>query len=174
MKRIIIASVVMMLLVAIAAQAQTALTPEHKKLGVWVGNWTGEGKSEATPFGGKTGIYKHAVSCAWFAGEYQVVCNGESSESTGKSKGLDIFAYSTEKKQYLNFHVTSLGISDLSFGNVDGSVWTFKNSLTAAGKTYQQRVVFNYTSPNECTVKVDYSEDGKNWKPELEVKDVKK
>jgi hypothetical protein len=70
MKRIIIASVVMMLLVALAAQAQTTPQPsgpEHKKLGVFVGTWTTELKIEAdSPDKGKT--YKYTKLCTWFTG----------------------------------------------------------------------------------------------------------
>lgn len=174
MKRIIVVSVVMMLLVAIAAQAQTAPTPEHKKMGVWVGTWTDESKSEDTPFGGKAGTSKGTSSCEWFEGEYQVVCNGESSGPMGKTKSLAILTYSTEKKQYLGFHMASTGEFTYPPIKVDGSVWTWYDSITSAGKTYQFRVAINFTSSREYTVKTEYSEDGKNWKLESEGKGVKK
>jgi len=174
MKRIIVVSVVMMLLVAIAAQAQTAPTPEHKKMGVWVGDWTEEGKNEATPYGVMAGTTKGTISCEWFEGEYQVVCNGESSELGGKTKSLFILTYSMEKKQYLGLHMTSSGDFSMPIGKVDGSVWTINDSIAAAGKTYQFRVVFNFASADEYTVRAEYSEDGKNWKLAGEGKGVKK
>ena len=174
MKRIVIASVVMMLLFALAAQAQTPPPgPEHKKLGVWIGTWTGEGKDEATPFG-KGGAHKSTSSCAWFDGGYQVVCNGEGSGPMGKTKVLDILGYSVAKKQYFVFFAESTGDSAMIPGKVDGSVWTYESSDTVQGKTYQFRVAFKFASPNEYTFKSEYSEDGKNWKLYSEGKSIKR
>jgi hypothetical protein len=174
MKRIVIASVVMMLLFALAAQAQTPPPgPEHKKLGVWLGNWTGESKDEDSPFG-KGGLTKSTSSCTWFSGEYQVVCNGEHSGPAGTTKVLDILGYSVAKKQYFVFFAESTGDSAMIPGKVDGSVWTYETSDTVQGKTYQFRVAFKFASPKEYTFKSEYSEEGKTWKLLGEGKSVKK
>ena len=53
MKRIVIAVGLMMLLFAVVAQAQTPAPkpgPEHKKMEIWVGDWTFEEEDFATPF----------------------------------------------------------------------------------------------------------------------------
>jgi hypothetical protein len=163
MKRIVIAPAVMLLLVALAAQAQTAPTPEHKKLGVFIGTWTTEVKIEAdSPDKGKT--YKGTNVCTWFTGEYQVICDSEGSGFAGTRKSHSIYGYSEEKKQYFYFSITSAGESPLMLtGRVDGSVWTWEFSNTEGDKTIQGRVVVTFASPNEYTVKSEYSEDGKNW-----------
>jgi hypothetical protein len=174
MKRTVIASVVMTLLFALAAQAQTPPPgPEHKKLGLWLGTWTGEGKDEATPFG-KAGTSKSTSSCTWFTGEYQVVCNADYSGTNGKGKALYILGYSMTKKQYFVFFNNSDGDSGMIPGKVDGSVWTFENSDTVGGKTYQFRTVFKFASPDQNSSKSEYSEDGKNWKVSAEGKGTKK
>ncbi len=53
MKRIAIAVALVVLLFAVASQAQTPAPkpgPEHKKLDIWVGDWTCESEDHATPF----------------------------------------------------------------------------------------------------------------------------
>jgi len=176
MKRIIIASVVIMLLVAIVAQAQTVPRPEYKKLGVWIGNWTTEYEFETTAVGSKaeTITIKGPETCAWFAGEYQVVCDHEGSGSMGKFKALGILGYSVEKKQYFQLSISSLGSSAMSYGTVDGSAWTFESNFTVEGKTYQSRVIITFTTADERTFKVETSEDGKNWKFIGEGKSIRK
>jgi hypothetical protein len=176
MKRMVIASVVLMLLFALAAQAQTPPPgPEHKKLGAWLGNWTAEGKTEATPWGETAGSSKGTASCAWYAGEYQIVCDGEGTGSNGKAKFHMILGYSAPRKQYFTFsHNSAGGNSGLLFGNFDGSVWTYEGSLTREGKTYQRRSVGKFASPKEYNYKWEYSEDGKNWKVSAEGKMTKK
>jgi hypothetical protein len=166
MKRTVIASVVMMLLVALAAQAQTTPqppSPEHKKLGVFVGTWTTEVKIEAdSPDKGK--ICKGTNVCTWFTGEYQMICDSEGSGFAGTRKSHSIYGYSAEKKQYFYFSITSAGEGPVMLtGRVDGSVWTWEFSNTEGDKTIQGRVVVKFASPNEYTVKSEYLEDGKNW-----------
>jgi hypothetical protein len=174
MKRIAVVLVFLMLLFALAAQAQTPPPgPEHKKLGMYVGTWTGENKSEANPFG-KGGISKNTRSCAWFTGEYQVVCDVEESGPIGKTKSLEILGYSSEKKQYFLFYITGAGKSGMIPGNVDNSVWTWTWDGVAASKTYHVRLTAKYPSPTERTSKAEYSEDGKNWKLAEEGKMTKK
>jgi hypothetical protein len=175
MKRIVIASVVMMLLFALAAQAQTPPPgPEHKKLGVWLGTWTGEGKTEATPFS-KAGTSKRTLTCSWFTGGYQVVCEGQVTGTTGKSEIRYVHGYSVAKKQYFTFGMSSTGMFDMVPGRVDGSdwTWTWEGSPTSGGKPYQFRLVVK-TSPNGNTGRNEYSEDGKSWELISEVKSVKK
>ena len=174
MKRIVIASVVMMLLSALAAQAQTPPGPEHKKLGVLIGTWMNEGKDEATPFG-KGGAYQATETCAWFTGEYQVVCDSEGSGYAGNIKGHMLVAYSVEKKHFLALKITSDGSSGLATGRVDGSDWTWTwASPPIGGKTYQFRLLVKYPSPNEYTYKLEFSEDGKSWKLYGEGKSAKR
>jgi hypothetical protein len=175
MKRIVIVSVVMMLLFALAAQAQTTPPgPEHKKLGVFVGTWTTEAKIEASPFN-KGGTSKNTTSCAWYTGEYQVVCDADASGPSGKSKSHMILGYSVERKRYFSFGISSNGGSpDLLLCSFDGSVWTYEGNANRGGKTYQRRYVGKFAPTNEFNYKWEYSEDGKNWKVSSEGKMTKK
>jgi hypothetical protein len=176
MKRIVIASVVMMLLFALAAQAQTPPPgPEHKKLADFVGTWATEGKHEVTPWGGKAGTYKDTTACRWFAGEYQVICDVDATGPSGTYKSHMITGYSAQRKQYYSFSINSLGgSSQLRIMKVDGSTWTYEGSNTSTGKTYQIRFAGKFPSSKEWVYKWEYSEDGKNWKTYSEAKMTKR
>ncbi len=176
MRRIILASVVISMLFVLAAQAQTTPPqpgPELKKLGAFVGKWTGEGKFEATPFS-KGGAVKSTMACRWFTGGYQVVCDSEDSGPTGVVKGIGIYGYKTEKKQYFSFGIDSMGFGGPGTVKVAGNDWTFEANDTMGGKTFWFRTVVTLASPSEMTFKSDYSEDGKNWKPAAEGKMTRK
>ncbi len=176
MKRITFAVTLIVLLIAIAAQAQMTPPPpgpEQKKLGVFVGTWTGEGKAEATPFG-KAGTTKGTMTCAWFTGEYQLVCDSEDSGPMGKIKSQSIYGYNVQKKHYFFFGIDSTGYAGPGTARVDGSSWMFEGVDTMEGKTYHFRTAVKLVSPNEMTYKSDYSEDGKNWKLQSEGRMAKK
>jgi hypothetical protein len=176
MKRIAIATALMIVLFALAAKAQTTPPPpgpEQKKLAVFIGTWTGEGKEEATPFS-KGGAVKSTMNCGWFTGGYHLVCDSDDSGPTGKIKAHSLYGYDAEKKQYYTFGIESTGYGGPMSAKVDGSTWTFEGSDTVSGKTYWFRTIVKLTSPTELTYKSEYSEDNKTWKPEAEGKMVKK
>jgi hypothetical protein len=166
----------MIMLFSLAAQAQTtppAPGPEHKKLSVFIGTWTGTGKAETTPFG-KGGATGGTMACGWYAGGYHLVCDSEDSGPMGKTKGHGIYGYNTEKKQYYSFGIDSMGFGGPGAAKVDGSAWTFEGSDSMGGKTYWFRTAVKLVSPNELTYRSEYSEDGKAWKLQSEGKMVMK
>jgi hypothetical protein len=175
MKRIAVASVVILLLAALTALAQTASTPsaEQKKFGVFIGSWTGDGRVETTPFG-KGGIVKSTMTCSWFTGGFQLVCNSEDVGPMGKISSHSIYGYNAEKKQNFSFSIDSSGFDGPGTAKVDGSTWTFDGTATMGGKTFWFRTVVKLGSPTEITYKGEYSEDGKTWKPQAEGKLTKK
>jgi hypothetical protein len=168
MKRIVIASALMMLLAALTAQAQTVWRPEYE-LGAWVGTWTGEVKYADN----QKETFEVTLSCTWSPSQYDVVCDQEDSLSAHKHKELKVFGYSVENRQYFFFfmdYVDNLEFSGMSFGKINGSIWTFYRSLIVTGKMYKNRTKFNFISPNECTETIEHSEDGKSWKIDTEIK----
>ncbi len=176
MRRILFAFVVMLMLFALAAQAQTTPPqpgPEVKKLGVFAGTWTGEGKAETTPFG-KGGAVRSTMACRWYTGNFHLVCDSEDSGPMGVVKGLGIYGYDTEKKQYTNYGIDSMGFGGPGTAKLVGNDWTFEGSNTMGGKTFWFRTVVKVVSPTEITFKAEYSEDGKTWKPQAEGKMTKK
>jgi len=78
MTRKVLLTLVLSLIAAAAALAQKPPTPspEQKKLGVFVGSWTGEGKLETTPFL-QGGVAQSTMICRWYHGGYHVVCDAD-------------------------------------------------------------------------------------------------
>jgi hypothetical protein len=176
MKRIAIAAAMMITLFALAAQAQTTPSvpgPETKKLGVFLGTWAGTGKAETSPFG-KGGATSGTMTCAWYPGGYQLVCDADDAGPMGKVKSHSLYGYSSEKKQYYNFSIDSSGFGGPGTAAVDGSTWTFAGSDAMGGKTYWFRTVVKFVSPTEITYRAEYSEDNKAWKLQAEGKMTKK
>jgi len=176
MNRVVAACAVVILLLAVAAQAQTTPPPpgpEHKKLAVFLGTWAGDGKAELTPFA-KGGPTTGTMTCAWYAGGYQLVCDSDDSGPMGRIKSHAIYGYNVAKEQYFSFGIDSSGYGGPGTARVDGSTWTFEGSDTFAGKTYWFRTVVTLTSPAALTYTATYSEDGKTWKPSGEGKMTRK
>ncbi len=175
MKRIAVALFVILLFAALNASAQTAPTPgpEQKKLGVFLGSWTGEGKMETTPFG-KGGVVKSTMTCSWYSGGFHLICNSEDVGPGGKITGHSIYGYNAEKKQYFTFSIDSAGFDGPGTAKVEGSTWTFDGTATMGGKTYWFRSAVKLVSPTEITYNGEYSEDGKTWKLQGQGKLTKK
>ncbi len=176
MKRNIIVLSLTFVLFALAAQAQTnppAPGPENKKLEVFVGTWTGDGKAETTPFA-KGGPTTGTMTCAMYTGGYHLICDSDDTGPMGKIKSHSIYGYSSEKKQYFNFGIDSSGFGGPGTAKVQGSDWTFEGSDTMGGKTYWFRTLVKLVSPKELTYKSEFSEDAKTWKPMAEGKMTRK
>ncbi len=165
MKRIVIASALILLISGLAAQTPT---PEQKKLGVFVGSWSGEGKVEANPFG-KGGVLRSTMTCRWYPGGFHIVCDQEDNGPMGKSSGHWIYGYRPDKKEYVSFGIDSTGYADTGTARVDGNTWTFESSAAVGGKDIRFRTAVTI-SPTEIAYKGSYSEDGKTWKPQGEGK----
>ncbi len=175
MKRQVSFTVVLLLIVAEAAWAQKppAPSPELKKLGVFVGSWTGDGKLMTTPFS-PGGIMHSTMTCNWYHGGYHLVCDAEDSGPAGKNFGHSIHGYDAEKKQFFTYGIESSGFAGPGGATVDGSTWMFDAKTTMTGKPFWYRTNMRFASPTQLSWKSEYSEDGKAWKPLGEGKLAKK
>ena len=59
-----------------AAQAAPQPSPEHQRLGYFVGRWKAEGEIKASPMGAG-GKMTSTDNCEWFEGRFSVVCRSE-------------------------------------------------------------------------------------------------
>ncbi len=165
MKRTPSFALALLLITAAAAYAQKppAPSPELKKLGVFVGSWTGRGKMETTPFS-PGGVAQSTMTCGWYHGGYHLVCDAEDSGPVGKNFGHSIYGYDTEKKQYFTYGIESSGFAGPGGARVDGSTWVFDAKTTMTGRPLWYRTAVKISSPTEFSWKSEYSEDGKTWK----------
>lgn len=139
------------------------LTPEHKKLEVWVGEWSGSGEMKPGPFG-PGGPMNWTEKCSWFGDTgFHIVCKSEGTGPMGPSKGLGIISYNTEKKVYTHVGIDTGGWMGISEGTLSGNDWTFQSKETMGDKTYHSRFTMKMDCPSKMAFQWEMSEDGENW-----------
>jgi uncharacterized protein DUF1579 len=160
---------------AFAAEPQAPKpTPEHQRLGYFVGNWTTEGEikpSEMGP-GGKVSVVD---KCSWFDGGYAVVCQSEGKSATGPSKSIGILGYSAEEKVYTYTGVDNSGMTMTSIprGTRQGDTWTYYDEPMMGGKKIKQRVTIKELSPTAYAFKLDMQTPDGKWATVMESKSTK-
>lgn len=147
-------------------------SPEHKKLGVFVGTWKDEAEMKPGPFGpgGKMSLTE---TCEWFTGGFSVVCRTETAGFMGGLKTLSILAYDPEEKVYRLYEFNSLGWSSAAKGIADGDTWTFDGESRMGGKLVKNRATIKLPSPDSATMKSEMSVDGGPMTPVMELKGIR-
>lgn len=139
-----------LLFAADAASAQDAPkpTPEHQKLGYYVGKWKGDGELKANPFM-PAGKYTSEDECEWFQGGFAVVCKSEGKGPQGEIKSVGIMGYSTEEKTYTYYGIDSNGMMPTSVakGTVSGDTWTYTDESKYGGQLVKSRYTIKQLSP---------------------------
>ena len=163
------AALVAMLLISapsiVAAQGPKAADPppEVRKLGYYVGTWEGHGTTKAGPLG-RAGDLSSRQTCKWFAGGYQVVCQGEETGPTGKRRFLNILAYDESAKAYTEYSVSSFGEAEYDRGGLlVGDKLTFIVDQDAGGKPAKFRYAETHLSPVLYGYRAEVSVDGGPW-----------
>lgn len=148
--------------------------PEHKKLGFFVGTWTGEGEMKANPLM-PAGKYTSTDNCRWFEGGFAVVCHSDGKGPMGSMKGIGIMGYSPEEKIYTYYGADNTGMTmtTVSKGTVQGNTWTYTDEAMMGGKMVKSRYTVTEQSPSSYTFKWEMvGEDGK-WVSVIEGKNSK-
>lgn len=167
-KRILARLLVAFFACAMAVEAQAPAgppkpSPENKRLGVFVGKWSGSGEMKPGPWGpgGKT---SWTETCEWFAGGFSVVCHADSKGPMGDSKGLFILGYNADDKEYVYFGIESaMGTPETSRGTVRGSTWSWAGEAKMGGKMVKSKFTIIEESKNTFTFKGESSVDGGPW-----------
>jgi len=151
---------------ATASQVLPRPGPEHEKLGGLVGNWTGEGDCVESPFG-PAEKWSTKIKAEWFGGKAAVVRHAEQKGSvSGEVVQLEVLTYDGAAKVYTWYWVDSTGsYTSLAKGSVSKDVLRVRWSALANGKTFKLRSTSKGLGSDKIAATVDYSEDGKAWKP---------
>jgi hypothetical protein len=137
--------------------------PEVQKLGYYVGTWEGHGETKAGPFG-EAGKLSSKMTCNWFAGGQQVVCQGEETGPSGKRGFLNIKTYDEKAKAYSEYSISSFGESEYSQGgSLVGDKLTYLLEQDAGGKPAKFRYTEEHLSADLMTYQADVSVDGQPW-----------
>jgi hypothetical protein len=139
-------------------------SPEHKKLGYFVGTWTSKGEMADNPFM-PGGPFSSTDKCEWFEGGFSVVCHTEGKGPMGPTKGLGIMTYSPEEKVYAYYGVdnTPMAMMSIPRGTIDGDTWTYLDESEMGGATVKSRYVLKVLSPTSYSFKWEMQAKDGSW-----------
>jgi hypothetical protein len=141
--------------------------PEHKKLEVWVGEWTYEGTGEVTPLTPSAGKFKGKLSGRVVLDGFFVMGQAEDVADDGYIfRNIWIIGYDPEKKAYLGRSFQNDGTFNSDTFEVTGNTWTTTGTRTAPdGKLYKTRMVQTFSPDGKSHTEVyEYSaDDGRTW-----------
>lgn len=156
-----------------AAQAPRP-SPEHARLGYFVGKWTSEGEMKPGPMG-PGGKMTTSDTCEWFEGRFSVVCRSEGTTPMGATKNIGILGYSTEEKAYTYYGVdnSNMTMASVPRGTVRGDTWTYTDESMMGGKNVKSRVTIKELSPTMYTFRMELQGPDGKWTPMMESKNTK-
>jgi hypothetical protein len=176
MKRTLIAVALVMLLVAVAAQAQAPAPkpgPEHKKLEIFVGDWTYEGEYHATPYG-PAGKCSGKQTVRPILGGFFIEVRSEEKGAAGNIQYYEIDGYDPVAKKYTWSGFDNTGSSYAVTYTFDGSTMIYSGTQIIGAKEYRMRGTATFAPDLMSDVlKTEISADGKTWTPILEAKFTK-
>jgi|MudIll2142460700_1097286.scaffolds.fasta_scaffold435377_2 hypothetical protein len=164
MKRIGFGIFFVLLIFAAALQAQSSAQapgPEHKKLNIWVGDWTYEGESFATPLQAAD-KYAGKMTVRPILDGFFVEFQGED----GSSRWHEIDGYDALNKTYFWFGFGNNGKVDTATYTIEGTKVEYSGSITVGEKRLKIRGTVVFADDLKSSVeKRDISLDGQSWIP---------
>ena len=175
MKRVAIALAFVGTLLPVALRAQSPPTPgpEHKKLEIWVGDWTSEGRDYATPLG-PAGSSSGKVAVRSILGGFSVQFDGEWKSAAGVGRWHEFDGYDPATKKYMWFASDSFGGLQMVTYTIDGTNVVYDGTTVAGGKRYPIKGTVVFAPDFKSYVeKREVSLDGRTWMPLWESKATK-
>jgi len=171
MKRIAFAVGLVLLFFAIAVQGQSPAPkpgPEHKKLEIWVGDWTYEGENQATPFR-PASKYTGTATVRPVLDGFFIEWHGEEKGPSATTHWLEIDGYDALNKKFMWNGFGSDGSFSTVTYTIEGNTVHLSGTSFQGERQYKIRgsVVFapDFMSSVE---KSEVSIDGKTWMPSYE------
>ena len=144
--------------------------PEHQKLGIWVGNWTYEGETKATPLG-PAGKVTGKNTTRPILGDFFVEFRGEEKGPGGAFEWVEIDGYDPVAKLFTWNGFQSDGSVYVVTYTLDGTTMTYSGTLQAGGKLVKIRGTCVFAADfNSNVQKTEVSVDGKALLPSFEGK----
>jgi Protein of unknown function (DUF1579) len=150
-------------------------TPEHAKLGYYVGEWQTEGEMKASPFG-PGGKVTSQDDCQWFEGKLAVICHGQGNGPMGPTKTLGILGYSPEEKVYTYYGLDNSAMTMMSIprGTISGDTWTYEDESKMGGQRLKSRFVVKQLSSDAYTFEWELRGEGGPWNTVMEGKSTRR
>jgi hypothetical protein len=157
-----------------AAEVQTPPAkpgPEHKKLEIWVGDWTYEGEDKATSFQ-PARAYTGKARVRLILGGFFVEWHAE--ESNGKGAWREIDGYDPATKRFFWHAFYANGGVEIVTYAIEGNTVSLSGSTVIGGKQAELRGTCVFASDGRSFVeKLGVSVEGKTWIPAWEIRFAK-
>jgi hypothetical protein len=147
---------------AYALAQEPVPSPEHKKLGFWIGIWKIEAEAKETPLW-PAGEYKATMNAEWFEGKFHVICRYKWSGAMGDYSALEILGYDAGFGEYFDYVIDGFGTGLVFKGKVKENVWTYVADVKAEEKAIKFRWTVKDESPGLITWTSELSIDGGPW-----------
>ena len=142
--------------------------PDHQRLAGFVGKWTFEGQSQASPYG-PAGKVTSVDTFAWLPGNFFMEHQWDVNQAGTRIIGREIIGYDSASKAYTSRFFDNFGNSGAIRGTLTGNTWTFTADSVVGGKPLKERGTV-VVSGDTMTSKYEYSTDGSKWLPNFDVK----
>jgi len=176
MKRIVIMVAMAVLFLSVAVQSQAPVAkpgPEHKKLDIWVGDWTYEGEVKATPLG-PAEKFSGKNSTKQILGGFYIEFRGEDKGPAGVVQWFEIDGYDPLIKKYTWNNFSSDGGGQTVTYTIEGQTVPYSGTQIFGGKQAKIRGTIVFSADFKTNIdKREVSVDGKTWMPLWELKAIK-
>jgi hypothetical protein len=164
MKRTLIAVGVMVVLLVGVLHAQAPKPyPELKKLEPFVGQWSSEGESKATPIG-KAGKFSSTATINWILGGFFLHWQFSGKTPDGEFKGIEVDSYDPKNKIFRAQWWNEDGSITTGTYTPRGNVIEFFGKVVTTDKQYDMRQAYTFSADGmSYTYRDEVSMDGKTW-----------
>ena len=147
--------------------------PEHQKLNIWVGDWTYEGESQATPLE-PAGRWVGKSTNRPILGGFFVEFRARDEGPTGTNQYFEVDGYDALNKRYTWNGFSSAGSINSVTYTIDGTTVNYSGTALQGDKQYKIRGTIVFTPDFMSNVeKREVSADGQTWMPMFEAKFIK-
>jgi uncharacterized protein DUF1579 len=152
---------------AVLSAQSPAPGPEHKKLEMFVGEWTFVGESKAVPALGMTDAgkvsYRHVNQMA--NGGFFLETRRTGTSARGPVTELFVYSYNAVSKRYRQDGYNNRGQVRTFTATLEGLTWSFVGTNTNLdGSVTKERYTLTYSPDlSSATVRSEHSKDGVEW-----------
>jgi hypothetical protein len=175
-KRIGILSSLLAVCFVIAAQGQTPASkpdPALQRLRGWLGHWTYQIETQATPMG-PAGKSSGEADFRMVLGGFFMEVHYREKGSAGNSELIEFVGYDAASNTFFNPYFGSDGSTSTSTLTANGNTFNSSGKISVGGKQYMTRGVDTLSDDGMiATWKGEISTDGKTWMPWYEMKGTK-
>ncbi|WP_188936782.1 hypothetical protein [Puia dinghuensis] len=147
------------------ATARVLTQPGLKKLGVFIGTWKGESTVDATHKDKITAIN----TIQWSPNGKYLIADQVINRDGRETNNLSIYHYNPDKDDYTLSLVGIPGMQPFSTPvTYRGDTLFYNGEYTENGKKVYNRTLNIFTSPSSYIYKIQFSDDGVNWRTDGE------